>query len=57
MDVPRLLAMNQYWASHPPLHMMIQGFLGIEPKPEVSAEAESSEDQDAQLEALMAQFG
>jgi hypothetical protein len=37
--------------------MMIQGFLGIEPKPEVSAEAESSEDQDAQLEALMAQFG
>lgn len=32
MDIPRLLAMNAYWAKHPPLHVMIQGFLGIEAK-------------------------
>lgn len=34
MDLPRLASMNAYWAKHPPLHLMIQHFMGIEAKSE-----------------------
>lgn len=32
MDIPRLASMNSYWAKHPPLHVMVQWFMGIEEK-------------------------
>lgn len=35
MDLPRLASMNAYWAKHPPLHLMIQHFMGIEAKSEL----------------------
>lgn len=32
MDIPRLLAMNAYWAKHPPLHIMVQSYFGFKPQ-------------------------
>lgn len=32
MDLPRLLALQAYWADHPPLHLMVKAYLGIKPK-------------------------
>ena len=31
MDLMRLAALNHYWDSHPPLHLMVQSYLGIKP--------------------------
>lgn len=28
-DLPRLEAMNAYWRTHPPLHLMVAAYLGI----------------------------
>jgi hypothetical protein len=30
MTLPRLKAMSEYWASNPPIHLMIKAYLGIE---------------------------
>lgn len=27
-DIPRLRAMNKYWKDYPPLHILVQSFLG-----------------------------
>ena len=32
MDLPRYASMSRYWDAHPPLHLMVQGYLGIEGK-------------------------
>jgi len=32
MDLPRYAAMSRYWDAHPPLQLMVQGYLGIEGK-------------------------
>ena len=29
MDVPRLVAMNRFWRTNPPLREMVQAYLGI----------------------------
>ncbi|WP_374335590.1 hypothetical protein [Leeia sp.] len=48
MDLPRLEGFKRYWRQHPPLHLMIQSFLGIQQK---------DEPQDApDLSALLNQF-
>lgn len=31
MDLMRLAALNHYWDRHPPLHLMVQSYLGIKP--------------------------
>lgn len=31
MDLMRLSALNHYWDRHPPLHLMVQSYLGIKP--------------------------
>lgn len=31
IDLPRLKALNLYWADNPPLHRMVAAYLGIEP--------------------------
>lgn len=32
MDIPRLTALNEYWADNPPLHIMVKSLVGIKPK-------------------------
>lgn len=32
MTIPRLLEMETYWGSHPPIHQMLSAFFGIEGK-------------------------
>ena len=51
-DLPRLKAMNKYWESFPPVHVMVAGYLGIKPSekaPELS--------NDEQLIQLMQALG
>jgi hypothetical protein len=43
MDIPRLLAMKEYWANNPPLHMMVKSYLGLGKK-ETPEEQGSIED-------------
>jgi len=31
IDLPRLESMNRYWRKSPPLHLMVQAYLGITP--------------------------
>lgn len=31
MDLIRFAAMSRYWDRHPPLHLMVQSYLGIKP--------------------------
>ncbi len=31
LTLPRLAALNRYWADHPPVHLMIAAYLGIKP--------------------------
>jgi hypothetical protein len=52
MDLPRLEVMNAYWKKHPPLHLMVQAFLGIGEK---TTSQESGEDQ-PDLATVLAQF-
>ncbi|BBE50829.1 hypothetical protein OYT1_ch1272 [Ferriphaselus amnicola] len=37
MDLMRLAALNHYWDRHPPLHLMVQSYLGIKPVSRSSA--------------------
>jgi len=37
-DVPQLRAMSRYWASHPPLHILVAGYLGFTPAPDPSSQ-------------------
>jgi len=32
LTVPRLLALNAYWRSHPPAHLLLAAWLGVKPK-------------------------
>ena len=32
VDLPRLEALNRYWAQLPPLHLMVAAYFGIKPK-------------------------
>lgn len=34
IDIPRLLALKEYWAENPPVHMMVKAYLGIGKKEE-----------------------
>jgi len=54
MDLPRWAAMSRYWQSHPPLHLMVQGYLGIEPD-SAAGTAKQQADQD-DLAAFMSAF-
>lgn len=48
MDLPRLYAMNDYWDSHPPMHVMVAAYLGIKPK-----NTKATENDPAEIEALL----
>ncbi len=32
LDLPRLQALNSYWDSHPPVHILVAAYMGIKPK-------------------------
>lgn len=36
VDLPRLEALNRYWAGHPPVHVMVAAYFGIKPEDEAS---------------------
>ncbi len=44
MTVPRLLAMNDYWESNPPLHQMVAAYFGIQPDSSVPDSEAASDD-------------
>ena len=52
MDIPRLASMNAYWAKHPPLHVMVQWFMGIEEKSVVDDLMGDDDDEDDLLTEL-----
>lgn len=52
MDLPRLEAMNAYWKKHPPLHLMVQAFLGIGEK----SGTEQKEEDQPDLAMVLTQF-
>lgn len=54
MTIPQLEDLMRYWKSHPPLHLMVQSFLGIEGKDAAVEEAQKPTEQD--LQALVSMF-
>ena len=52
MDIPRLLKMNRYWRTHPPLREMVQAYLGIEPDADDDRQGAGQD-----LDGLIAIFG
>lgn len=49
-DLPRLRAMQTYWESNPPIHIMVARYLGIKPK----AADEPAENNEGLMSALAA---
>lgn len=43
VDVPRLLAINKYWDAHPPVHLLVAGYMGYEPKQNATSLEEAAE--------------
>lgn len=44
MDIPRLEAMNRYWAHSPPVHQLVARYLGIkQPEKPVPVETQAGE--------------
>lgn len=53
MDVPRLLKMNRYWRTNPPVREMVQAYLGIE----IAGDDDKPTRQDSNVDELIAIFG
>jgi len=51
MDIPRLLKMNRYWRTNPPVREMVQAYLGI------AADDDKPARQDSNVDELIALFG
>jgi hypothetical protein len=51
MGLREYAAMWRHWADHPPLPLMVAGYLGIKPRPKPGA------NQDAAVMELMSMFG
>ncbi len=51
MGLREYAAMWRHWADHPPVSLMVAGYLGIKPKPKATA------NQDAAIAELMGMFG
>jgi hypothetical protein len=52
MDIPRLKAMNLYWRQHPPVHMLVAGYIGY--KAPAEASIGESEEQARELMQMFA---
>lgn len=44
MTIPRLLEMETYWGSHPPIHDMLAAFFGIKKKNLAAADVVQADD-------------
>lgn len=49
LDLPRLNALNLYWDSHPPTHILIAAYMGVKPK---QAAVSNQTNQDSSLDSL-----
>lgn len=54
LDLPSLAGFTAYWESHPPVHIMVAAYFGIEPK--ASATTAPRANDDAVLASLMSAF-
>ncbi len=54
LDIPSLNALTAYWDSYPPIHIMVAGYFGIEPKKKASDKPK--ENDQSMLAELMAAF-
>lgn len=59
MDIPRLLAMNSYWAKHPPVHLLVAAYMGFKPEPKNLPSKAASEQNNTErdLQDFMQMFG
>ena len=44
LDLPRLKALSDYWADHPPMHLMVAAYLDIKPRPAPATTTPTDED-------------
>jgi hypothetical protein len=49
MTLPRLFAINHYQQDHPPVHVLLAGFMGVKQKPK---ESEGEDNLDELLQAM-----
>ena len=54
MTIPRMTDLATYWKAHPPLHLMVQNYLGI--KGEAKPSAQAPADREEQLGQLISMF-
>ena len=54
MTIPRMTELATYWKAHPPLHLMVQVYLGI--KGEAKPTELSSADRESQVGDLISMF-
>jgi hypothetical protein len=52
LTLPRVKALQRYWRDHPPVHLMIAGYLGYKPPGKPAAVPESQGNGLAELMAL-----
>ena len=45
MTIPRMTDLSCYWKAHPPLHLMVQSYLGIKGEAKATVEPEARENQ------------
>ena len=53
MTIPRLNELTQYWDKHPPVHILLAGFMGYEKEAE---SAKVGPDNPGKLDDLVRQF-
>jgi hypothetical protein len=52
LDIPRLSALSSYWRVHPPMHVLLAGYVGFKP-PEVTDGRANDPAEMAKLAALL----
>lgn len=53
LDLVRLQAINQYWAEHPPTHILVAAYLGVKPSPK----SDSTDVDEESLKTLVENVG
>jgi hypothetical protein len=45
---PEAMDLLDYWAAHPPVHVLVAGFMGLKPKKKLKKTAQPEQPQDVQ---------
>lgn len=53
IDLPRLITMNKYWLNHPPMHILLAGYVGYKAPDPIEA-PRTEKEQDEMLKQVMA---